>query len=167
MESLIALQAKSVAIDPESFEALTLRNAQISIRKIRFTSVQIIDDIDDLVDRLPLTITQLFNIEKEFRVITSNILGLIELCRSRGCDSTLINGVQASSYVSSLCYQMSHFINDFGQKKKVNNAQLEATLRKLKERLGELIDATIKKDCKVKYLILLKHFAKNQNQTNI
>lgn len=95
-----------------------MRNAQVSIRKIRFTSVQIIDDIDDLIDQLPLTITQLFSIEKDFKIITSNVLGLIELCRKRDCDSTLIKGVQASGYVSSLCYQISQFIADFGQKKK-------------------------------------------------
>jgi len=44
---------------------------------------------------------------------------------------------------------MVKFVDDFMASHQVNNAQLEATLRKQKERLGELVNCTIRRDCQV------------------
>ena len=171
-----------MAIDGKSFEALSVRNAQISIRKIRFASVQIIYDLDDMIEKLPLTVTQLISIDKDFTVISANIINVIDICRRRGCDlqetlqqsdgssgmqppassassissaagSTAIYGnlmpARVSNQVEDLCTSMAKSIQDFSAKRKVNNGQLEATLRKLKERFSQLVDYTIQRECKV------------------
>lgn len=51
--------------------------------------------------------------------------------------------------VFNLCQTMVKFVDDFMLRHNVNNAQLEATLRKQKERLGELVNVTIRRDCQV------------------
>lgn len=44
---------------------------------------------------------------------------------------------------------MVKLVDDFSSRRQVNNAPLEATLRKLKELLGELVNCTIRRDCEV------------------
>ncbi|RWS14660.1 inscuteable-like protein, partial [Dinothrombium tinctorium] len=148
-ECLSALQAKSVALDSDAFEALSIRNAQISIYKIRCLSVDVIDGLDFLIDTLPITIDAIPSFKHGFGSVCQKLCEVIELCRRRGCDYSPYKGSKVSTAVSTICQQMIKFINDFGLKGVVNNAQLEATLRKLKERLGELVNLTIRRDCQV------------------
>ncbi|KAH7643754.1 inscuteable-like protein [Dermatophagoides farinae] len=118
VESLSALQAKSVATTPESFEALSIRNAQVSIQQIRHNSTIIIDELDSLIDSLPV------------------------YCD--GCD--YVANKQLSIDVIVICEQTIRFMKNFLWKQNVNNAQIEANVRKLKESFGELVDVTIKKE---------------------
>lgn len=155
VESLSALQAKSVATTPESFEALSIRNAQVSIRKMRLDSVEIIDSIDNYIDHLPITLDDLIAIKKDFLITCNKICSVIEVCRMKGCD--FVTNKKISVTVASICHQTVKFINSFIHKKNVNNAQLEATLRKLKENFGELVDITIRRECQVCITLRLKN----------
>lgn len=148
VECLSALQAKSVATDPESFEALSIRNAQIAIAEVRAKSVAIIDKIDALIDCLPITTKELLSLRKEFDDVGGGVAEAVGVCRRRGCDY-LPSKVKCSTAVGAITANMTKFIADFLAKHKINNAQLEATLRKLKERFGELVDITIRRDCEV------------------
>lgn len=51
--------------------------------------------------------------------------------------------------VFNLCQTMVMLVDDFTARRTVNNAQLESHLRKQKERLGELVNSTIRRDCQV------------------
>ena len=86
MESLSALQAKSVAITEEAFEALSIRNAQVAISRTRKESASIMDSLDHLIDQLPLTIEDLKMFNNEFNLVSSRTYSLVETCRRRGCD---------------------------------------------------------------------------------
>ena len=153
MECLSAMQAKSVATTPESFEALFIRNSHITIHKIRKVSVQVIEHIDNFIDILPVTSEDLFNLKKSFSSVCFQICELIEICKRIGCDHAA-NKVKCSASVASLCKNIIKFINIFIEKNRVNNAQLEATFRKLKETFGEMVDTTIRKECKVRSCFL-------------
>ncbi len=153
VECLNALQAKSVATTSDSFEALSIRNSQVSIQQIRKSSTKIIDSIDNFIDHLPITYDDLKTLKAHFSQICYKIHSVIEICRRKGCDFSP-NKKKLSVAVSSICQQAIKFINIFIMKRNVNNAQLEATLRKLKENFGELIDHTIKKECQVSYNLI-------------
>ncbi|XP_025018509.1 protein inscuteable homolog isoform X1 [Tetranychus urticae] len=149
MESLSALQAKSVAFEQDSARALGVRCAQISVRKVRFASVQIIDDIDILIDTLPVTCQRLRDCQHDFGIIYGNIVNLIDICARKRPESELKILFKIGDEVRSICGTLNLFMTDFMKKNKVNNAQLEAYLRKLKERLGELVDSTIRWECQI------------------
>lgn len=160
VESLSALQAKSVALDEQSFEALSVRNAQVSIRKTREDSMQILNRIDQLIDDLPLTIEDLTSFKESIECVSLQIHCLIEHCRRRGCDSSSpllgfntnvisSNNRRLSNDVAVYGLQLAKFVDEFSEQHNVNNGQIEITLRKMKEKLGEVIDTTIRKDCDV------------------
>ena len=86
VESLSALQAKSVAITEEAFEALSIRNAQVAITRMRKESASILDGLDTLIDQLPLTIEDLKLFKNDFNLVSSRTYSLVETCRRRGCD---------------------------------------------------------------------------------
>lgn len=147
VESLSALQAKSVAVDEESFEALSVRNAQVALRKTRkdFSDIRVI--IDHLINQLPLTIEDLYHFKLDVEDISCKIHALIEHCRRRGCDSiTGMKGRKMSTDIAVYGLQISKFVDDFNMKHNVNNAQLEASLRKMKERVTQVVDSTTEKD---------------------
>ncbi|XP_027198684.2 protein inscuteable homolog [Dermatophagoides pteronyssinus] len=147
VESLSALQAKSVATTPESFEALSIRNAQISIQQIRLNSTLIIDELDSIIDSLPVYYDNgLCYIEEKFQDTFQKIQSLIEICKRKGCD--FIVNKQLSTDVIVICEQTIKFMKNsiWKQNNNVNNAQIEANVRKLKESFGELVDVTIKKE---------------------
>ncbi|RWS26086.1 inscuteable-like protein, partial [Leptotrombidium deliense] len=148
-ECLSALQAKSVAVEPDALEALSIRNAQICIYKLRCQSVDVIDSLDFLIDKLPLSKEDLQSYGNAFNTVCQKICEVIELCRRRGCDFSPYKRSKVSTAVSTICQQIIELLNDFQAKRVVNNAQLEAYLRKLKERLGELVNLTIRRDCQV------------------
>lgn len=148
VESLSALQAKSVATTPESFEALSIRNAQVTIQQIRKTSSAILDELDSLIDSLPVSVNGLQYLLEAFHETYTKIYSTIEICRRKGCDFAA--NKQLSTDVLSLCEQTIKFMNvQFLYNQNVNNAQIEANARKLKESFGELVDITIKKECVV------------------
>lgn len=147
VESLNALQAKSVATTPESFEALSIRNAQVAIQQIRKNSSVIIDEIDSLIDSLPVSVDGLGYLLKAFHGTYAKIHSVIETCRRKGCDNA--SNKQLSVDALAICEQTIHFMNIFLAKGNVNNAQIEANARKLKESFGELVDITIRKECSV------------------
>lgn len=147
VESLNALQAKSVATTPESFEALSIRNAQVAIQHIRKNSSIIIDEIDSLIDSLPVSVEGLAYLSKIFQGTYLKMNSVIETCRRKGCDYA--SNKELSYDVIALCEQTLQFMNTFLTKCNVNNAQIEANARKLKESFGELVDVTIKKECLV------------------
>ncbi|KAI1301482.1 Protein inscuteable -like protein [Halotydeus destructor] len=149
VESLSALQAKSVAVNEEAFEALSIRNAQVTIGRIRKESVEILDCLDLLIDQLPLTFEDLTFFKNDFAICSSRTYSLVETCRRRGCDTADYDGKKLSIEVFNSCQQLVKFVDDFISRRNVNNAQLEATLRKLKERLGELVNCTIRRDCQI------------------
>ena len=144
VESLSALQAKSVATTPESFEALSIRNAQVSIQQIRHNSTIIIDELDSLIDSLPVYCDGLCYLEEKFHDTFRKIQSLIEICKRKGCD--YVANKQLSIDVIVICEQTIRFMKNFLWKQNVNNAQIEANVRKLKESFGELVDVTIKKE---------------------
>lgn len=147
VESLNALQAKSVATTPESFEALSIRNAQVAIQQIRKNSSTIIDELDSLIDSLPVSVEGLEYLFEAFHGTYQKMRSVIETCRRKGCD--VATNKLLSSDVFSICEQTLKFMRVFLAKGSVNNAQIEASVRKLKENFGELVDVTIKKECSV------------------
>ncbi|KAJ6224551.1 hypothetical protein RDWZM_003096 [Blomia tropicalis] len=153
VESLTALQAKSVASTAESFEALSIRNAQITIQQIRRSSSSVIDELDSVIDSLPVTIDGLAYLTEMFYHTCSTIRSVVDTCRRKGCDQT-INGDrrQLSSEVIDVCNRtFDLMINTLRSNKpeQVNNIQIEANIRKLKENFGELVDVSIKKECSI------------------
>lgn len=82
-----ALQAKSVAVSEEAFEALAVRNAQVAIARMRKESAEILDSLDMLIDQLPLTIDDLKLFKNDFSLVCSRTYSLVEMCRRRGCDA--------------------------------------------------------------------------------
>ncbi|XP_074593910.1 uncharacterized protein LOC141849470 [Brevipalpus obovatus] len=143
------LESKSVAIDPGSLDALLVRNAQIAITQIRALSASILDEIDDMIDLLPLTIVQLSSYHDSFIQISANIASLVELCYGEEGDFGNYCNARLQISLSTICHEMTEFISNFAKRKKINNAQLEATLRKLKERVGEMVGLTIKKGIEI------------------
>ena len=122
--------------------------------------MQILNKIDQLIDQLPLTIEDLTNFKGTIEYVSCQIHSLIEHCRRRGCDSsqpllgfcpTVIGATnrRLSNDVAVYGLQLTKLADEFCQKHYVNNGQVEITLRKMKERLGEVIDSTIRKDCDV------------------
>lgn len=150
VESLSALQAKSVATTPESFEALSIRNAQVTIQQIRKTSSTVIDELDSLIDSLPVSTNGLQYLLYAFHDTYTKICSVIEICRRKGCDFAAKK--QLSTDVLAICDQTIKFMNGFLSKQDVNNAQIEANVRKLMQNFGELVDITIKKECTVRNL---------------
>lgn len=149
IESPSALESKPVAIDPGSLDALMVRNAQIAITQIRSLSAAIIDEMDDMIDLLPLTLGQLASYADSFRQISHNLGGLMEMCYGEESDLGNYRNARLQVGLSTICREMSEFISLFNKRRKINNAQLEATLRKLKERVGEMVGLTIKKGIEV------------------
>lgn len=149
VESLSALQAKSVATTPESFEALSVRNAQITIQQIRKNSQQILDELDSIIDSLPGLVTNdgLAYLLESFGAIHVKIGSVVEICRRKGVD--FASGKQLTGEVGVICEQTIRFMHTFLMKQNFNNSQIEANVRKLKENFGELVDVTIRKECGV------------------
>ena len=146
-----------MTIDPGSLDALMVRNAQIAITQIRALSASILDEIDDMIDLLPLTSNQLSSYHDSFQQISVNIASLVELCYGEEADFGNYCNARLQISLSTICHEMTEFISNFAKRKKINNAQLEATLRKLKERVGEMVGLTIKKGIEVSSSILLSH----------
>lgn len=150
VESLSALQSKSIASTPESFEALSIRNAQVAIQQVRSQSSALIDDLDSLIDSLPVTTDQgLEYLYGLFYQTYQRIYSVIEICRRKGCD---FNGANRniSHQVIHVCEQTLQLLCVIqGDYYHVNNAQIEASIRKLKEIFGELVDVTIRKECSI------------------
>src|SRR5207249_2443082 len=110
-----------VAVDEESFEALSVRNAQVAIRKTRKESIEIIGNIDHLISLLPLTVEDLTHFKYDVEDISAQIHILIEHCRRRGCDSSHsssgLKGRRMSSDVAVYGLQIAKFIEDFTLKR--------------------------------------------------
>lgn len=145
VESLTALQAKSVATTPESFEALSIRNAQVAIQSIRRHSSAAIDELDCLLDCLPVSIDGLAYLYESFSSTAAAIADVLESCRRKGCD--FATNKTLSGDVLTIVEQTRHFMVAFLRRGVVNNAQIEATVRRLREAFGELVDVTLKKEC--------------------
>lgn len=90
----------------------------------------------------------------------STIRSVVDTCRRKGCDQT-INGDrrQLSSEVIDVCNRtFDLMINTLRSNKpeQVNNIQIEANIRKLKENFGELVDVSIKKECSVSFRVFYR-----------
>ena len=136
-----------MATTPESFEALSIRNAQVAIQQIRKNSSTIMEELDSLIDSLPVSMEGLGYLFDAFHGTYLKMHSVIETCRRKGCD--FATNKQLSADVISICEQTLKFMSVFLAKGNVNNAQIEANARKLKESFGELVDVTIKKECAV------------------
>lgn len=147
VESLSALQAKSVATTPESFEALSIRNTQIAIQQIRNNSSIIIDELDAIIDSLPVSFDGLSYVLTTFQDTYKKIAAVLEICRRKGCD--FVANRQLSGQVMNYCDHTLKTMYTFLVNNDFNNSQIEASIRTVKENFGELIDATIKKECQV------------------
>ena len=154
-ECLSTLSAKCVVTTENSYELLSIRNSHLTVTQIRAESDRIIEAIDHFIDNcLPITRWQkLERIHSEcLLMVFDKIHSVVEKCRRKGCDYKPMNTKKSlSSDVIECCQQFSRFVNSFVAKRVVNNPQLEATLRKLKEQFGELVDQTIKNECQVSY----------------
>ncbi|KAH9401041.1 hypothetical protein TYRP_002627 [Tyrophagus putrescentiae] len=142
VESLTALQAKSVATTPESFEALSIRNAQVAIQAIRRQSSAAIDELDCLLDCLPVSVEGLAYLHESFSGSTAPAI-------ATGADFAT-NTATRTADVMAIVEQTRNFMATFirrGSGTVVNNAQIEATVRRLREAFGELVDVTLKKEC--------------------
>ena len=150
VESLTALQAKSVATTPESFEALSIRNAQVAIQAIRRQSSAAIDELDCLLDCLPVSVEGLAYLHESFSGSTAPAIAtVLESCRRKGADFAT-NTATRTADVMAIVEQTRNFMATFirrGSGTVVNNAQIEATVRRLREAFGELVDVTLKKEC--------------------
>ena len=113
----------------------------------------IIDELDSIIDSLPVYHDNgLCYIEEKFQDTFQKIQSLIEICKRKGCD--FIVNKQLSTDVIVICEQTIKFMkNSIWKHNNVNNAQIEANVRKLKESFGELVDVTIKKESLVSFLI--------------
>lgn len=150
VESLSALQAKSVATTPESFEALSIRNAQIAIHQLRQNSADIIDELDAIIDSLPVTFDGLNYLVGTFQETYRKIASVIETCRRKGCDHVAKR--QVSTELATNCDYTLRTMYSFLSDNDFNNSQIEASIRTVKENFGEMIDGTIKKECQVSLL---------------
>jgi hypothetical protein len=153
-ECLSTLSAKCVATSDHSYELLSIRNSHVTVTEIRQESHRIIDTIDHFIDNcLPITRWQRLERIHDFclAALFDKINSVVELCRRKGCDNKKSQNKCLSMDVIDCCQQFTRFVRSFVAKQTVNNPQLEATLRKLKEQFGELIDQTIKNECNVSY----------------
>lgn len=146
------MECKTIAIDPGSLDALMVRNCQIAINQIRAVSVAIINEIDDMIDLLPLTLVQLPSYGDSFNQISHNIATLLDMCYGEQSDLIDYRDARLQIALASICGEMSQFIVTFKRRRKINNVQFEATLRKLKERVGEMVASTIKKGLEVRQI---------------
>ena len=155
VECLSALSAKCVVTTELSYELLAIRNSHLTVTKIRAESDRIIEAIDHFIDNcLPITRWQkLQRIHDDCLIqVFDKISSVVQICRRKGCDYKPLNTKKTlSADVLECCQQFSRFVNCFVTKGVVNNPQLEATLRKLKEQFGELVDQSIKKECQVSH----------------
>lgn len=149
MESLSTLQAKSVAMDEDSYEALAVRNAQVSIRRMRKNCITITNQIDYLIDSLPLTYDDLSHFNQDIIYLSSKIHPCVDECKRRRSDQSSSPvktlGCEVLNYIPSL----QTFIHDFIGRRRINNAQIEGILRKLKESFTTLLSQTIAGDASI------------------
>ena len=152
-ECLSALSAKCVATSEHSVELLAIRNSHLAVTQIRAESDTIIEAIDHFIDNcLPIVRWQKLQRVHDFCLIPvfDKIRSVVDICRRKGCDLKNKCNKSRSEDVIQCYHQFSRFVRSFIDKKCVNNPQLEATLRKLKEQFGELVDQTIRSECQVR-----------------
>ena len=152
VESLNALQAKSVATTPQTYEAFLIRDSHITVQQIRAKSTEIIERLDYFIDQLPSTYNTLSLTTTNFSHIYRQIQAIVNICRQKAQNNKL--DIRIIDSVRRSCEQTNKLIDFYICKKSANNSQLESTLRKLKENFGELINVTIKSECKVSLTIL-------------
>ncbi|XP_074594390.1 protein inscuteable homolog [Brevipalpus obovatus] len=145
VECLNALHAKEIAETTDQKQALAVRSAQVSIRKIRDSSIEIIDDIEVLIDWIPLELSRLQKFEKDFSLVFENIHSAIRTFRESACDQAeiLINELFTVSASIKL------LLKEYGLKKIVSNPSLKSQLEKIKELFGKLVDIIIKRKCQM------------------
>ncbi|XP_054158907.1 protein inscuteable homolog [Oppia nitens] len=137
-----------------SAELMAIRQSHATVADIRRESARIIDTIDHFIDNcLPIQKWQRLQRIHDYclRALFDRIRSVADMCRRKsfgGGDYTPTVGNKClSADTLDCCSQLSRFVQSFVAKQSVNNAQLEATIRKLKELFGELVDQTIKSEC--------------------
>ena len=169
MESLSALQSKSVAYTVDMYDAMQVRNSQIAIQSLKANSSDLIKQIVNLIEMLPLEVNEFTFARSRLTLIYDQLSNIIDFCKrrlncqlnesnysSRKSSSSKLNPVQLSSEMLLICQQMIALLNQT-QIKKPDFIEIETNLRILIDKFGKLIDQTIKKDCKVICDTLYRH----------
>lgn len=153
VECLNSLHAKEIAETTDLKQALAVRCAEVLVRKIRQASVQLINDLDDEIDKLPVDLDAVLNFQNDFAIIYKDILQLIDSCRKKkNFDDTVL---QLASELVSTCESLHIALGDFISKQQINNPLIESHLRKIKEFMGSMVDHRIKSECQVRQLIVV------------
>ena len=100
------------------------------------------------IDNLPIIYSDLSLMNTGWAQMSHEIEQMVVFCRKRLSDSTA-DIKKLLEYVWRGSRQISKLIDFFVSKKNVNNCQLESSVRKLKENLGQLVNHFIKNESKV------------------
>jgi hypothetical protein len=83
IESLSALQAKSVAHRQDAQDALAVRNAQVAMQTVRKSSQSVLKELHVLTEQLPLSLVHIDTFRQRFLDLCTPLCQLLELCRRR------------------------------------------------------------------------------------
>ena len=147
MECLNALHAKEIAETTDLKQALAVRSAQVSIKRIRDTSLEIITDIEALIDSMPLKFSRLQNFVSDFRLVFAKIISINESFRESICDQAEI----FTEELLSVCESIKLLLHQNKSKKVVSNSSLKRQLEKTKELFCGVVDIIIKRKCQVSF----------------
>ena len=167
MESLSALQSKSVAYTVDMYDAMQVRNSQVAIQTLKANSSDLIKQIVNLIEMLPLEVNEFAFARSRLTLIYDQLCNIIDFCKRRlNCpanepvyshkSSSKASPVQLSNEMLLICQQMIAVLN-LQHVKKPDFIEIETSLRVLIDKFGKLIDQTIKRDCKVICDTLYRH----------
>lgn len=173
MESLSALQSKSVAYTVDMYDAMQVRNSQVAIQTLKVNSSDLIKQIVNLIEMLPLEVNEFTFARSRLTLIYDQLCNIIDFCKRRlnyqasssvthetiySSKSPLnkLNPGKLSDEMLLICQQMIAILN-LQQIKRPDFLEIETSLRILIDKFGKLIDQTIKKDCKVISDTLYRH----------
>lgn len=165
-ESLSSLQSKSVAYSVDMYDAMEVRNSQESIQTLRANSSDLVKQIVYLIKMLPLEANEFTFAISRLNFIYNRLCKITDFCKGRlNCSSseysiykssTKLNPVQLSNEILLKCQQTISVLS-LQHIKTPDFAEIEVNLKILIQKFVNLIDLTIKKDCKVICDTLYRH----------
>lgn len=174
LECLTSLQARTLAIDEHLAGALGVRNSQVNIDRMREVSNSLLNDIDTLIESLPLKFSSISKFSAKFSELWTILMN--ETAAQTSSSSTLtssqnqnnltiINCTPRKSLVSArtlrpldkladqirnLCIDYVKALYEYQEDHTsalINNDYLESALRKLKELYGKFVEISIRAEC--------------------
>lgn len=167
MESLSALQSKSVAYTVDMYDAMQVRNSQVAIQTLKANSSDLIKQIVNLIEMLPLEVNEYTFARSRLALIYDQLSNIADFCKRRlnsqsnesiysAKSSSKLSPVQSSNEMLLICQQMIAVLSP-QHAKQPDFVDVETNLRILIDKFGKLIDQTIKGDCKVICDTLYRH----------